>query len=60
MARRRPVLQVPFPRIKATSASELCPITADTAVSGGVNLGPKKLFLSAFCRADHCALFEHH
>ena len=28
------------------------------AESGGVNLGPKKLFLSTFCRADYCAPFE--
>ena len=49
MASWRPVLQVLFRRIKATLASELCPITADTAVSGGVILGPTKLFLPVFC-----------
>ena len=31
----------------------------DTAGSGGVILGPTKLFLSLFCRADHFAPFEH-
>ena len=31
----------------------------DTAGSGGVHiLGPTKLFLSLFCRADHFAPFE--
>ena len=28
------------------------------AESGGVNLGPTKLFLLVFCRSDHCAPFE--
>ena len=59
MASWRPVLQVLFRRIKATLASELCPIAADTAESGGVILGPTKLFLPEICRADHCAPFEH-
>ena len=52
----RPVL---FRRIRAISASELCPIAADTAVSGGVILGPTKLFLPALFRDNHCAPFEH-
>ena len=60
MASWRLVLQVPFRCFKATLASELCPIAADTAESGGVNLGPRNLFLPAFCRADHSAPFEHH
>ena len=54
----RPVLQVPFRRIKAALASELCPIAADMAESGGVILGPTKLFLPEFCRADHYTPFE--
>ena len=29
------------------------------AESGGVILGPTKLFLPALCRDDHCAPFEH-
>ena len=29
------------------------------AESGGVNLGPTKLFLLVFCRSDHCAPLEH-
>ena len=32
----------------------------DMAKSGGVILGPTKLFLPEFCRADHYAPFEHH
>ena len=59
MASWRPVLQVPFRRIKAALASELCPIAADMAESGGVILGPTKLFLPVFCRADYLASFEH-
>ena len=31
----------------------------DTARSGGVILGPMKLFLPVFCRADHSVPFEH-
>ena len=31
----------------------------DMAKSGGVILGPTKLFLPEFCRADHSAPFEH-
>ena len=58
IANWRPVLQVVFRRIQPTSASELCPIAADTAESGGVILRPTKLFLPVFCRADHCAPFE--
>ena len=57
MASWRPVLQVPFRRIKAALASELCPIAADMAESGGVILGPTKLLSPEFFRADHCAPF---
>ena len=31
----------------------------DTAGSGGVILGPPKLFSPVFCRADYSAPFEH-
>ena len=46
--------------IRATSDSELCPKLKDTAGSGGVILGPTKLFLPVFCRPDHFAPFQHH
>ena len=59
IANWRPVLQVVFRRIKAISASKLCPIAADTAESGGVILRLTKLFLPVFCRPDYCAPFEH-
>ena len=44
---------------RATQASELRPIEANTAESGGVILGLTKLFLPVFCRTDYCAPFEH-
>ena len=59
MASWRPVLQVLFQRIRATSASEFYVQLKDTAGSGGVILGPKKLYLPVFCQVDHSAPFEH-
>ena len=44
---------------RATPASELRPIEADTAGSDRVMLRPTKLFLPVFCRTDYCAPFEH-
>ena len=57
MASWRPVLQVLFRRIRATSTSELYVQLKDTAGSGGVILRPRKLFLHVLCRVEHSAPF---
>ena len=49
MASWRPVLQVLFLRIRAISAIMNYAKLKYTAESGGINLGPRKLFLPAFC-----------
>ena len=59
MAISRLFLQSIFRRIRATSAYMSYVQLKDTAGSGGVILGPTKLFLPVFCRADHFAPFEH-
>ena len=59
MANWRPVLQVLFRRIRATSASELYVQLRDTTGSGEVILGPRKLSLPVFCQVDHSAPFGH-
>ena len=59
MASWRSVLQVLFRRIRARFQLVSYVQLRDTAGSGGVILGAKKLLLPAFCRADHCSPFEH-
>ena len=59
MASWRSVLQVLFRRIRARFQLVSYVQLRDTAGSGGVILGAKKLLLPAFYRADHCSPFEH-
>ena len=59
MASWRSVLQVLFRRIRARFQLVSYVQLRDTAGSGGVILGAKKLLLPVFCQADHSSPFEH-
>ena len=58
MASWRPVLQVLFRPIRATSASDLCPIEGYGWIWRN-HFRTYVIILPVFCRTDHSAPFEH-